>query len=180
MIHPRDFAIKAHGDQRYGNQPYVTHLNQVVDYYYEFASCIANPFSDEGEGYHIIAYIMETAAWLHDTLEDTEVTYEEIREQFGTDAANLVLAVTDEDGKNRKERKAKTLPKIRAYGYLAVAIKLCDRIANIQYCINSNNRGLMKMYKKEHASFKQALYREDDCLDAIWDHLDELIEWIAQ
>lgn len=172
IILPRDFAVKAHANQKYGNDPYERHLCDVVDVFNEFSQIII----DNDGNYYIIYAIMESAAWLHDVLEDTDISYEKIRDTFGSNVADLVNAVTDEPGKNRKERKANTLPKIKEYGYLAIALKLCDRIANIENCIDTKNKGLMKMYAKEYPSFKEALYHEGDLLDPMWDRLDEITD----
>jgi (p)ppGpp synthase/HD superfamily hydrolase len=165
ITHPKDFAIKAHGDQKYGDSPYKIHLVDVV--------------SIVEKGCHFITHdeieksIIVSAAWLHDVLEDTSVSYETLRYYFGKNVADLVDAVTDEPGKNRKERKAKTLPKIREFGKSAVFLKLCDRLANICNCIDGNP-GLLKMYKKEHQQFYNALYDCNDKLDWLWEYLSGL------
>jgi len=171
IIFPADFAAKAHENQKYGKHPYIKHLNHTVEIFNSHLNCIVDDYQD-----YYLAGVVESAAWLHDILEDTEITYEELIHNFGQAVADLVQAVTDESGKNRKERKAKTLPKVRAYGYLAVAVKLCDRIANVEHCVAEKNHGLFKMYKKEHESFKLALYDKEDLLDEMWDHLEDILE----
>jgi (p)ppGpp synthase/HD superfamily hydrolase len=170
IILPEEFATEAHGAQKYGDGPYIDHLSDVVLVFDEFIDYII-----EGDNIYIES-VFEAACWLHDVLEDTDITYKQLLTKFGIDIANLVHAVTDEPGKNRKERKAKTLPKTRACGKLAVALKLCDRIANIQSCIDSKNYGLMKMYKKENNGFRLALYLKEDEIDPMWDCLEELLK----
>jgi (p)ppGpp synthase/HD superfamily hydrolase len=101
---------------------------------------------------------IRAAAWLHDVVEDTrdktnEVKSRDIREVFGEGVAKLVEAVTSERGENRKVRNALTYPKIRAGGVLAVALKLADRIANVE-----NGGGAVDMYKKEHTDFRFNVY----------------------
>jgi len=88
--------------------------------------------------------------------------------------ANLVRAVTDEPGNNRKQRKIATYPKIRAYGIEAVALKLADRIANVEHCIEVGNTSLLQMYYKEHLDFSKAL-REAGELTDLWSKLDALL-----
>lgn len=168
IILPKDFAAQAHDSQSYGDQPYTVHLDEVVgvlNFYLHY-------MVDKNEGYYLPG-VLEAAAWLHDTLEDTDVTHDDLVKHFGGGVADLVEAVSDEPGKNRKERKAKTLPKTRKYGYLAVAIKLCDRIANVKNCVLSRDYRLFDMYKKEHALFRSILYSEVDGLDPMWDHLED-------
>ena len=67
---------------------------------------------------------------LHDTLEDTTLSYNDIKKAFGKEVAEIVYCVTDELGRNRNERKEKTYPKIKA-NWKATVVKICDRIANI-------------------------------------------------
>ena len=47
------------------------------------------------------------AAWLHDTLEDTEVQYEDLVSDFGREAADIVFAVTNEPGETESIASAK-------------------------------------------------------------------------
>jgi (p)ppGpp synthase/HD superfamily hydrolase len=156
LQHARDFAIKAHGDQRYGGFPYVLHLDDTYE--------IVRRFN--------LHPALEVMAYLHDVLEDTSVTFEELKKEFSWQIADVVRKVTDELGKNRKERHLLTYPKTRT-DPVAVALKLCDRIANVQHCLTVGTDRL-SMYKKEHAEFKKALYRPDEWED-IWNYLDRLI-----
>jgi len=171
IILPEDFAVDAHDSQMYGDQPYSAHLDEVVGVLDYFLDCIVG----EDEGYYQLG-VLEAAAWLHDVLEDTSVTQDDLIDHFGVSIANLVEAVTDEPGKTRKEKKAKTLPKTRKYGYLAVAIKLCDRIANVRSCLLNKDHGRFNMYLKEQALFRSVLYSETDSLDPMWDYLQKLID----
>lgn len=134
-------AISLHGTQTYDKHPYYYHLEQVVDVLKEFE------FTED-------KYII--SGYLHDVMEDTAISYNDIKNQFGEDIAEIVYAVTDELGRNRKERKAKTYPKIRANPD-AIIIKLADRIANVRNSI-INKPQMASMYLKEFEDFKNALY----------------------
>ena len=92
-------AVHAHGDQMYGEAPYVDHLIDVVN-------TLKRHFMATPE--------LQATAWLHDTVEDTKYTHKQIRDEFGDEIADMVRAVTSEPGKNRKERNAATYPKIVA------------------------------------------------------------------
>lgn len=151
----KQFAVGAHGDQKYGVEPYIFHLNQVYD--------VANSFS--------ASETIQIATYLHDILEDTEVEVEGLVKSFGIDIAHLVWCVTDEPGKNRAERHKKTYPKIRTR-LDAVELKLYDRIANITYSLKTNNHSLIEMYHKEYSEFRQNL--EENCLVFLWDRLEVL------
>ena len=150
------FAEERHRDQMYGGLPYSQHLLDVVNVARE---------------YGLPDYI-QVAAWLHDVLEDTNTTFDELMWLFGVKVFDLVNAVTNEKGKNRKERHAKTHPKVRQYPD-AVALKLCDRIANVRACLE-NNSSLLQMYIKEYQEFRDALYRPGEW-ETLWKELDSLL-----
>ena len=145
MISPREdqareFAQKAHGDQKYGDQPYVVHLAAVRTALAEFG------FTGD----------LLVAAWLHDVLEDTKTRYVELDRAFGLDVAMLVVAVTGY-GKNRKERNANVYEKLRM-GPRAIPLKLADRIANMRQCVKDKNASLLAMYQGEYREFRDALH----------------------
>ena len=155
----RAYAIQQHGNQQYGNRPYSYHLDAVA--------AIA---SDYGETATIVAY-------LHDVVEDTPATQEELEQQFGLFVSQCVSILTDEPGSNRKEKKAKTYAKMAAVRgdlELALIIKTADRLANINACIETNHQKKLQMYKEEHPVFKQAVYREGLC-NNLWFELDAKI-----
>lgn len=152
------FASTAHKDQKYGEeQPYTTHLGHVAEVLRRFK------FTDED---------LQVAAWLHDTVEDTDATITQIEMMFGRNVADIVGRVTNEPGENRKERHAKTYPKIQG-SVDATTLKLADRIANVEYNVDHTD-GKLEMYRKEHKAFKSLLYKPG-VHDALWRHLDFLI-----
>jgi (p)ppGpp synthase/HD superfamily hydrolase len=96
------------------------------------------------------------ACWGHDLVEDTRVSYNDVRSKLDDDGysfvADVVYAVTNEKGKNRKERaNDKYYEGIRNTPG-AVFVKLCDRIANVQYSKLTKSR-MFEMYKKENEQF---------------------------
>lgn len=124
------------------------------------------------------------AAILHDVIEDTDESFASLNDVFGYKVAVLVNAVTDEPGKNRKERKAKTLPKIMSNEY-AIFVKLADRLDNVEQCLLKGDSRI-DMYRKEHAQFMEALrfpnlgYDRNgelyDGTEELWLELDALLE----
>jgi (p)ppGpp synthase/HD superfamily hydrolase len=92
------------------------------------------------------------ATWGHDLIEDTRVSYNDVKEQLGQESADIIYALTNEKGKNRKERaNDKYYEGIRNTPG-AVFVKLCDRIANVQYSKMTGSR-MFEMYKKENDDF---------------------------
>ena len=142
----------------YGENPYTYHLEKVVNVLLRFN--ITDP--------NILA-----AGWLHDSLEDTATTKEDLVENFGQRIADLVDAVTDGEGATRELRKA------RPYGLIptvpgAVQLKLADRIANLEASIDEGHDRLLKRYAVEHTKFIESLYDGGNL--NMWGRLDEIFE----
>lgn len=151
----RQVAIKAHGTQDYdGIFPYEKHLDDVVEVLKKFS--IVHP-----------KYLC--AGYLHDAIEDGAISYNKIKNHFGEEVAEMVFCVTDEMGRNRVEKKRKTLPKT-AGNPDAVIVKLADRIANISH------GGKIDMYAKEFNDFYMHLYQPDKLAAPLWEHLKGLLK----
>jgi (p)ppGpp synthase/HD superfamily hydrolase len=160
----RDFAIKYHGDQMYGNKPYIYHLEQVAE--------ILKYHSD----------ILLILAYLHDVIEDTTIVSREeierlIEEQFGAFILECILVLTDEHGENRKERKQKTYAKMALVNdkrIVALNTKGADRLSNVRECILTGNTKLLNMYKSEHKQFMKSVYRPNQA-ESIFEELNKLL-----
>jgi len=159
LVKAAAFAAGAHAGQLYGDKRYVAHLEQTQNILMRFG------FTQPE---------MLAVAWLHDTLEDCDVSVDDLAFFFGANLAVLIFAVTDEPGRSRKERKAATYPKIRKYGADAVCLKLADRIAKVEASIQGNV-SLLQMYQKEWEEFYAALYAHEDGLEEMWKYLEQLL-----
>lgn len=155
MIDAYSFAAEKHAHQRYGDAPYTVHLEAVR------AVLRDAGFEDE----HPLAI----ASWLHDTIEDTATTREEVQAHFGIAVADLVWAVTG-IGQNRKERNAHAYAKIRATPD-AATLKLADRIANVEASANVPDK--LAMYRKEWPGFRDALAGHG--LPSLWERLKKAL-----
>ena len=157
-IHAARFAERAHAGQEYaGGDFHEKHLARVAGTLRRFG--VDDP-------------VLLAAAWLHDTVEDTETTIDDIRREFGDDIADLVWRLTDEPGKNRKERHRLTHIKIRGRPE-AVRVKLADRIANVESALEERTH-LLGMYRAEHRAFRDHLWQEAEWTE-MWAHLDRLL-----
>jgi len=96
------------------------------------------------------------AAWGHDLIEDTRVSYNDVKNVLGQEVADIIYAVTNEKGKNRKERANEKYYEGIRNTPGAVFVKLCDRIANVQYSKMTKSR-MFEMYKKENEKFGESL-----------------------
>ncbi len=157
----RLFAIKAHANQKYGDLPYEYHLSKV-----------AEKLAENAEG-DTLGEAVLVAGWLHDVIEDTPITFDNLFREFGRHVARIVFACSDEPGKNRRERHERTYPKLKAAGREAIAVKLADRIANVEHSLK-HNHSMFKMYKKEYPEFKDALHLAGE-LKKMWAELDVLM-----
>ena len=156
-------AEMMHHGQEYGAYPYTYHLNQV--------EMVINRFGFKDD------VVLRTCAHLHDLIEDTEVSYKKLLKAFGETIADIVYAVTNEMGRNRRERFSKTYPKI-AGNERALILKLADRIANIEFA-KGTDTNFVNMYKKEWKTFKSALYDEDITdvrIRKMWIYLENIFD----
>ena len=116
-----DFAAERHRDQRRkgtGQVPYVNHLADV-------ARLLA--VATKGADAELVA-----AGWLHDTVEDTVTSHDELVSAFGDDVASLVREVTDDKSLPKAERKRLQVVKTSAKTPRARMIKLADLTSNLR------------------------------------------------
>lgn len=151
----RAFALRAHKDQKYAKQPYRVHLEQVVSVMERFR--YTEP--------ELIA-----SAWLHDVIEDTPASLEDIGTLFGPRVQEIVSRLTDEPGATRKERKLKTYPKVKGHKD-ATIVKLSDRIANMEASFILLEK--FGMYRNEYPEFRHHLY-VPNMAECLWSHLEHL------
>lgn len=147
------FAIEAHNatNHTYDNKPYSVHLVTVTNIAQQYLHLI--PYEHRKE---VLA-----ACWLHDTIEDCRLTYNDLKKEFGETVAEIVYAVTNDKGKTRSERAGdKYYEGIRRTPY-ASFVKLCDRWANIQYSVQTNSK-MLSVYEKEHNHFIEQVLSLDD------------------
>jgi guanosine-3',5'-bis(diphosphate) 3'-pyrophosphohydrolase len=115
------FAAHKHRAQRRKDieaSPYINHPIALAD-------VLANEGGIEDP-------IVLCAAVLHDTIEDTETSYEELRERFGKEIADVVMEVTDDKNLDKAERKALQVAHAHKLSERAKLVKLADKICNLR------------------------------------------------
>lgn len=150
----KEFATAKHAEvgqkRKYTGEDYIVHPAEVV----EIVRSV--PHTVE----------MLCAAWLHDTVEDTNATLEEVREHFGNEVAGLVEMLTDvstpADG-NRKARKAIDLQHTAMASASGKTIKLADLISNTK-SITAHDAAFAKVYLEEKRLLLQVLSEGDSTL----------------
>ena len=142
----KSFAIKKHGDQKYGTYPYEVHLTNVVNV------LLRNDILPTTEE----TIDLWMGAWLHDVLEDTNVTKEELIDNFGIAVYEMVNSLTDGESGDRKEKKEVMYQKL-ILNQNGIIIKLADRIANLEFSIINNNSKKIKLYVGENSDLNKHL-----------------------
>ncbi|MCA1625218.1 MAG: HD domain-containing protein [Acidobacteria bacterium] len=115
------FAAKKHKTQKRkgaDEEPYINHPLEVL-----------NLLTNVG---NIEDYEILIAAVLHDTIEDTQTTKEEITKLFGENVCEMVLELTDDKSLPKAERKQLQIEHAPHISKGAKQIKLCDKISNIR------------------------------------------------
>ena len=160
----KEYAVKCHTDtcHYYDTHLYSYHLQMVVDVVNKFIHLIPEKDRD----------VVISSAWCHDLIEDTRNTHSDVLKATSLEVAEIVYALTNEKGKTRKERaNEKYYAGIRNTTY-ATFVKLCDRIANIQYSMSQRSR-MLEMYRKETPDFINKLY--DEKYDEMFEYLEILV-----
>lgn len=120
LLRAARFAAAKHtGQKRKGSdgQPYINHPLEV-----------ANLLANTGG---VTDFDVLIAALLHDTVEDTGVTLDELAERFGETVSSYVAEVTDDKSLPKSERKLRQIEHAPFLSEGAKLIKLCDKISNI-------------------------------------------------
>ena len=162
------FAQQAHKDhkRKYTGEPYYVHLDEV-------RRIVKAAGGSED---------MQAAALLHDTVEDTATTSQDILKEFGPKIAKLVVELTDvskpEDG-NRKVRKGIDRDKLSMVSADAQTVKYADLISNGRD-IGQNDPKFAKVYHAEKADLLRVMKKGNSNLrNAAIDMLPDDLRSIA-
>ena len=134
------FAKKKHSGmmRKDGTTPYSKHLEDVV-----------NRLKSLG----VIDEELLCAGWLHDTIEDTDTTFDDLFEQFGSRIAVLVSTLSKDMSLTRKKREQVYVKQLKEASFDAKLIKLCDISANLSDLKNwnaSKSKKLRQVRKVRH------------------------------
>ncbi|HHH20163.1 MAG TPA: bifunctional (p)ppGpp synthetase/guanosine-3',5'-bis(diphosphate) 3'-pyrophosphohydrolase [Campylobacterales bacterium] len=116
------FASQAHRDQKFpgSDMPYLTHIGNVM-----MEVQAVSPTLEQGN-------LAILCAILHDTIEDTEVSYEDIVHEFSVEVADGVMALTKDDTlPSKQEKMLDSLQRIQQQPKEIWVVKMADRTANL-------------------------------------------------
>lgn len=141
----REYAIKCHKETNhlYDGKPYSFHLQMVVDLGFQYLHHIPEADLD-----NVLA-----ACWTHDVIEDCRQTYNDVLKATNKTVAEITYALTNEKGKNRKERANDRYYEGLRACLFADYVKICDRLANVKYSVN-NGSPMAELYLKEYYDFR--------------------------
>lgn len=147
------FAMEKHKYQRrkYTNNPYNDHLAEVAG----IVSSVER-----------LSDIVFACAWLHDVVEDQNVTATELRREFGITVARGVMALSDLEEGNRAQRKALSRERLaKAPGWIQ-SIKVADLISNTSSIVQHDPKFAVT-YLEEKRLLLDVLTKADPRLVAI-------------
>lgn len=140
------FAAHKHRDQRRKDADASPYINHPI--------ALANVLANEA---HIDDDVVLCAALLHDTIEDTQTTPEELRELFGDEIADIVLEVTDDKSLPKHERKRLQIQHARSRSRKAKLVKLADKICNVRDLASRPPAGWDLSRKQEYFEWAKAV-----------------------
>lgn len=121
IFHAIKFAAEKHTRQRRKNAdatPYINHPIEVAEHLARVGQ-----ISEED---------VLIAALLHDTIEDTNTTFEEIESLFGARVANIVMECTDDKSLEKAERKRLQILNAPMKSWEAKCVKIADKTCNLE------------------------------------------------
>lgn len=124
ILGAKKFAQEKHKNQKRkdGVTPYSDHLEGVV-----------NRLKNLG----VTDKDVLCAAWLHDIIEDTDVTFDQINERFGREVAVMVLSLSKDQNILKKDREIQYISQLKDASFQTKIIKLCDISANLKDLANA-------------------------------------------
>jgi guanosine-3',5'-bis(diphosphate) 3'-pyrophosphohydrolase len=121
VLEALQFAARKHRDQRRKDLEASPYINHPI--------ALAHVLWHEGR---VRDPAVIAAALLHDTIEDTDTTPEELRERFGRKVAAIVMEVTDDRSLPKAERKRLQVEHASRISREAKLVKLADKICNLR------------------------------------------------
>lgn len=137
-----NFVSFIHNDQKIPGKdiPYINHLGLVT---MEASAAIASGGIQDPN-------LLILCALLHDSIEDTPTSYEDIMNEFGKDVADGVLALTkDKELPLKEEQMQDSINRIKQQPKAVWMVKLCDRITNLQPPPKHWNKEKITKYQRE-------------------------------
>ena len=166
-----NFAAKAHNGQLVPSSdiPYIHHIGLVA---MEAMAAIANGSVENPD-------LLIQCALLHDTIEDTEITHEDIKNDFGIEVADSVLALTKNSELPKSERMIDSLERIHKQPKEIWMVKMSDRVTNLQPPPKHWDKSKIKNYRSESLVIMITLGEASPFLaERLEAKISEYVQWI--
>jgi (p)ppGpp synthase/HD superfamily hydrolase len=153
-----DYAARQHvGQRRKGEraEPYINHLTEV-----------AALLAEATDGNDVVLVM---GGLLHDTIEDTGATFNDLRERFGPEVAELVAEVTDDKSLPQQERKRLQVETTRGKSRRAKLLKVADKTSNLRGLVKSPPTGWTQARLSDYVDWAEAVVRSCRGLNAALD-----------
>ena len=160
------FAAHKHRDQRRKDIDATPYINHPI--------AVAQALCEEGG---VADPIVLAAALLHDTIEDTETTHEELIEGFGRRIADVVEEVTDDKELEKEARKQAQIEKAGRLSAAAQQVKIADKLCNMRDILSNPPATWSEKRKREYFDWAKAVVdqvrranpRLAEKFDAVWE-----------
>ncbi len=141
-----DFAARKHVNQRRKGaaaEPYINHLSEVTRLLAEATG---------GRDTELVL-----CGLLHDAIEDTDTSLEELAAEFGLEVANVVAEVSDDKSLPKAERKRLQVEHAAVISARAKMVKLADKTSNLRALIDSPPADWDLARKREYVTWARAV-----------------------
>jgi len=133
------FAAQKHRSQRRKDEDASPYINHPI----ALAALLAGVAGIED-------IVVLQAAILHDTIEDTDTTYDELAQRFGEQVAGIVLAVSDDKDLEKAQRKERQVEHAALASREVALVKLADKTCNLRDMANAPPAGWPLERRREY------------------------------
>jgi len=164
-----DFAADRHKNQRRKGKNKIPFINHPI--------MVANVLIEQGG---VDDPVILIGAILHDTIEDTETSQEEIAEIFGQEVVDLVLEVSDNKNLCKADRKEQQIVTAGMKSDRAKNLKIADKVCNVLDMVRFPPNWTLKR-KLEYVDWSEAVVDRLRGVNApLEQHFDETVAYVRK
>ena len=165
LLHALHFAADKHRDQRRKGEdasPYINHPIVVAETLARFG---------------VTDLVTLQSAVLHDTIEDTETTPDELEEIFGAEVRRVVMEVTDDKSLPKRERKERQVDEAAGLSRRAKLVRIADKISNVHDVLHAPPADWTVDWRLSYIDWTQRVVSAcRGCHPGLEAYYDELVE----
>jgi guanosine-3',5'-bis(diphosphate) 3'-pyrophosphohydrolase len=146
LLRAATFAAEKHKTQKRKNTAKTPYINHPLE--------VAHLLATEAGVTDVVVLL---SAILHDTIEDTPTTREELERLFGPEVAGVVAEVTDDKNLPKVERKRRQIEHAPSLSLRAKLVKLADKICNVRDVADDSPEGWPLERRQEYFDWAKAV-----------------------